>query len=85
VDWDAETGHLGFVMMEGDVEVDVESTGAPPSMFSDGIGVVVEGEYGTDRIFRATNLMVKHSNEYAPPEKGEDARETYKSLLDEGS
>lgn len=84
VDWDADTGDLRFVMIEEDVEIQVESTGAPPSMFGEGQGVVLEGTYGDDHVFRATNLMVKHSNEYAPPEHGEDPRDTYKSLI-EGS
>ena len=82
VDFDVDTNHMRFVMMEGDVEIEVESTGAPPSMFGDGIGVVVEGVYGEDHVFRSTNVMVKHSNEYAPPAPGEEARETYKSLLE---
>ena len=84
VDWNADTNELRFVMVEGDVGIDVESTGAPPSMFGEGQGVVLEGTYGDDHVFRATNLMVKHSNEYAPPEHGEDPRDTYRSLL-EGS
>ncbi|MGI9610235.1 MAG: cytochrome c maturation protein CcmE [Acidimicrobiia bacterium] len=82
VDWEAETADLRFVLMEDDHEVSVESTGAPPSMFQDGMGVVVEGTYGDDHVFRATNVMVKHSNEYAPPEHPEDASEAYKSLLE---
>ena len=82
VDWDADTAELRFVMFEGDVDIHVESTGAAPAMFRDGIGVVVEGTYSDDGVFRATNLMVKHSNEYAPPEDSEDVRDTYKSLID---
>lgn len=82
VDYDVESGHLKFVMIEDAVEIAVESTGAPPAMFRDGIGVVVEGTYGEDHVFRSTNVMVKHSNEYAPPAEGEEAKETYKSLLE---
>ncbi|MCG8470119.1 MAG: cytochrome c maturation protein CcmE [Gemmatimonadetes bacterium] len=84
IDRDLENGVIRFTMQENDVEVAVESTGTPTAMFGDGIGVVVEGTYSEDRVFRATSILVKHSNEYAPPEHVEDARETYKSLL-EGS
>ena len=82
VDWNPEASELRFVIGEGDIEISVESTGAPPSMFQPGMGVVVEGAYGEDHVFRATNLMVKHSNEYAPPEHAGDAGRIYKSLLE---
>ena len=83
VDWNPEASELRFVIGEGDIEISVESTGAPPSMFQPGMGVVVEGAYGEDHVFRATNLMVKHSNEYAPPEHAGDAGRVYKSLLED--
>lgn len=85
VDWDPDTTRLRFVIMEEGVEIPVESTGAPPAMFAEGMGVVVEGAYGEDRVFRSTNVMVKHSNEYEPPHDGMDPKETYRSLLPDGS
>ncbi len=85
VEWNAETLEMRFVMTDGTAEVAVESSGAPPQMFGDGIGVVVEGTYGEDRVFRSTNVMVKHSNEYQPPGEGHDPSDTYKSLIPEGS
>ena len=84
VDWNADATELRFVLAEAGVEIPVRSTGAPPAMFQEGMGVVVEGVYGEDRVFHATNLMVKHSNEYAPPDHPGDASETYRSLI-EGS
>ena len=59
----------------------VHSTGAPPQMFRDGMGVVVEGRVGAGGVFEATNLMVKHSNEYRAPKPGEEAHEKYKTLM----
>jgi len=59
----------------------VHATGAPPQMFRPGIGVVVEGRYAHDGTFQATNLMVRHSNEYHPPAPGHGAKEAYKSLI----
>jgi len=85
VDWDPDTSELRFVITEGNAEIDVESSGAPPAMFADGLGVVVEGTYGKDRVFHSTNVMVKHSNEYEPPHDGAGAKETFKSLIEEGS
>jgi cytochrome c-type biogenesis protein CcmE len=46
VKWDAEKLDLRFVVADsGGQSVNVHSTGAPPQMFRDGMGVVVEGRY----------------------------------------
>jgi cytochrome c-type biogenesis protein CcmE len=50
-------------------------------MFQPGMGVVVAGKLGRDNVFQATNLMVKHSNEYHPPKPGEKPEEMYKTLI----
>lgn len=84
VDWDPSTRRLGFRVTDGTESVAVRSEGAPPAMFREGEGVVVEGTYGADGVFRSTNLMVKHSNEYAAPEEGEEPQEVYRSLIREG-
>ena len=82
VKWDADKLDLRFVVMDsGGQSVNVHSTGAPPQMFRDGMGVVVEGRYHRSGVFESTNLMVKHSNEYRKPEHGERPQEMYKSLV----
>jgi len=79
--WDAKTLDLRFTVTDGAKEIPVHSTGAPPQMFRDGMGVVVEGKVGQGGVFQATNLMVKHSNEYRAPKPGEEAHEKYKTLI----
>jgi cytochrome c-type biogenesis protein CcmE len=79
--WDAKTLDLRFIVTDGSGDVPVKSTGAPPQMFRDGMGVVVEGRVGQGGVFQATNLMVKHSNEYRAPKPGEEAHEKYKTLI----
>ena len=81
VTWDAKTLDLRFTVTDGAREVNVHSTGAPPQMFRDGMGVIVEGRVGAAGVFEATNLMVKHSNEYRAPKPGEEAHEKYKTLI----
>lgn len=82
VKWDPATMDLRFVVTDsGGEAVTVHSTGAPPQMFRDGMGVVVEGRYSRDGVFKSTSLMVKHSNEYRKPEHGERPQEMYKSLM----
>jgi len=85
--WDAETLDLSFnIGMEpekgGEAAVAVLAKGAPPQMFREGIGVVVEGTYD-GKYFNADRVIVKHSNEYKPPKAGERPQELYKTLLDE--
>lgn len=83
VDWDAEASELEFVLRDDSSQVRVHSDGAPPSMFQEGIGVVVEGRYARDGVFRSDRVMVKHSNEYSPPEDGQHPEEAYRTLMEE--
>lgn len=83
--WDAKTLDLRFTVTDGARDVQVHSTGAPPQMFRDGMGVIVEGRYGSGGLFEATSLMVKHSNEYRAPEPGEEAHEKYKTLIEQSA
>jgi cytochrome c-type biogenesis protein CcmE len=83
VQWNAQAVDLRFRLTDGTTEVAVHSRGAPPQMFRDSIGVVVEGTYGRDGVFESKNLMVKHSNEYHPPKEGQKPAQVYKSLVKE--
>jgi len=85
VKWDAQALDLRFTVTDGAREMQVHSTGAPPQMFRDGMGVVVEGRVGAGGVFEATGLMVKHSNEYRAPKPGEEAHEKYKTLMKQSS
>jgi len=79
--WNAEAIDLRFRLTDGVKEVTVFARSAPPAMFRDGQGVVVEGRYGADGVFTADNLMVKHNEEYRAPAPGEKPREMYRSLM----
>ena len=80
VRWDAAALDLRFRLTDGTREVEVHSKGAPPQMFRDGMGVVVEGTYERGGVFRSTNLMVKHSNEYRAPPHGQKPQQIYQTL-----
>jgi cytochrome c-type biogenesis protein CcmE len=71
---------LNFRVSDGEHEVPVFAEATPPAMFRENIGVVVEGTMGTDGLFKTNRLMVKHDNEYRPPEEG-DGRTT-KELME---
>jgi cytochrome c-type biogenesis protein CcmE len=81
VRWDAERLELRFRLKDDERTVEVQSSGAPPQMFTDGIGAVVEGVWTPEGVFRSHNLMVKHSNEYRAPDGGEHPAEYYKQLF----
>jgi len=83
VKWDAGQIDLRFQMKDSKGQVAVHSSKAPPQMFKEGQGVVVEGKLNRSGMFEATTLMVKHSNEYKAPMNGEKPQETYKSLMKE--
>ncbi len=61
-------------------DVAVLTTKTPPQMFQEDIGVVVEGSLQENGVFLAERLMVKHGNEYRPPEDGQMPEQVYKNL-----
>jgi cytochrome c-type biogenesis protein CcmE len=84
VAWDADALDLQFDLTDGGTRVRVHSRGAPPQMFRDGIGVVVEGKLTRAGVFESTSLMVKHSNEYRAPPEGHTPEQMYQTLVREG-
>jgi len=83
--WDGEALDLSFnigMKSAGGNTVPVHARGAPPQMFREGIGVLVEGQFD-GKAFTATRVIVKHSNEYQPPAEGERPQDIYRSLIDE--
>jgi cytochrome c-type biogenesis protein CcmE len=72
VHWDPQALNLQFVLSDlKGVEIPVSYSGAPPDMFKEGSGVVVEGALIEGELrLRARNLFVKHSEEYRIPEEG---------------
>ena len=83
VKWDPQTLALSFAVTDGKAAVPVRHRGAPPDLFGEGRGAVVEGQYGADGVFRANLILAKHSEEYHPPAQGATAAEQqdlYKTL-----
>lgn len=56
---------------DGVTEVAVVHSGGLPQIFEEGQGAVVEGVMDPDGSLRSDQLMVRHSNEYSPPDEGE--------------
>jgi cytochrome c-type biogenesis protein CcmE len=84
VRWDADNLDLRFTLQDEDGKVEVQSKKAPPAMFREGQGVIVEGRLSQSGVFESSSVMVKHSNEYRPPHDGEAKPEDmYRSLIKE--
>src|SRR4051794_35426463 len=61
---------LEFDVKDATGIVHVKSTGVPPQMFRENIGVVVEGTMTRSGYFQCNRLMVSHNNEYRAPKGG---------------
>lgn len=72
---------LEFDVTDGKDLVHVKSSGIPPQMFREGIGVVVQGTMVPGGWFQSEQLIVSHNNEYRAPKAGEkiDAKKLIES------
>jgi cytochrome c-type biogenesis protein CcmE len=61
---------LEFTVKDATRMLRVKSSGVPPQMFRENIGVVVEGTMVPGGHFESSRLMVSHNNEYKAPAKG---------------
>ena len=68
---------LTFVLTDGDADITVHSTVAPTRSFREGSGAVVEGALGADGVFEATQVIVKHDENYEAPPPGAQPSDQY--------
>jgi len=89
VEWNPDTRELRFQLADEGGTIEVYNAGIPPQMFLEAaerkepIGAVVEGTLTREHLFRATNLMVKHSEEYRAPQHAGEKTEYYRELFEE--
>jgi len=82
VNWNAQAIQLSFKITEdGKKSIPVYYAGVKPDLFREGQGVVVEGKMSGLR-FEASQLLVKHSEEYSvETEHKKSKEEYYKSIM----
>ena len=68
--YDASSRVLVFGISDGTTNVAVVGNGAPPALLREDAGAVVEGSFAEDGTFRATTVIAKHDEKYAPPSPG---------------
>ncbi|WP_407976256.1 cytochrome c maturation protein CcmE [Brucella pseudogrignonensis] len=61
-----EGSELHFTVTDTIKTVNVVFEGIEPDLFREGQGVVAEGRFGPDGVFRADNVLAKHDENYVP-------------------
>ncbi|MBN1177282.1 MAG: cytochrome c maturation protein CcmE [Dehalococcoidales bacterium] len=64
IEWNAKEVELAFVLTEGGRDMPVVYHGAQPSGFKGGSTILVEGEYESDGVFQASQLILKCPSKY---------------------
>ena len=68
VDWNAEELELRFAIMESNVALPVVYEGTRPEGFKADVNVLVDGQYHSDKIFHATQILMRCPSKYEPKE-----------------
>ena len=62
------TNEIKFIITDFKNEINVSYSGAVPNLFEEEKGVVAEGFLKDRNFFSATKILVKHDENYMPPE-----------------
>jgi len=68
IDWNAADLELRFTITEGGENMRVLYQGAKPSGLKEGANILVEGEYPSDEVFQASQIILKCPSKYEPAE-----------------
>ncbi len=71
VRWEGDTSELRFVVSDGTTSIAVRTQAIPTALFRDGVAVVLAGRRESATSFLADELLVKHSEVYAPLAPGQ--------------
>lgn len=71
VRWEEGAGELRFTVTDGQTAVAVRTSAIPTALFRDGVAVVLAGRRESATSFLADELLVKHSEVYAPLAPGQ--------------
>jgi cytochrome c-type biogenesis protein CcmE len=63
MNFDEQEVRLNFLISDSLQQYPVRHRGAPPALFQEGVGVVVEGQF-VEGVFQSDNLLVRHSEVY---------------------
>jgi cytochrome c-type biogenesis protein CcmE len=60
--------------------IPVTYTGLLPDLFKEGKGVVAQGTLGSEGVFRATEVLAKHDENYMPPPAADAVKAAHKGM-----
>lgn len=63
-----QDGAVAFAVTDTQKSVEVSYTGILPDLFREEQGVITEGTFGADGVFRADSVLAKHDERYMPKE-----------------
>jgi len=80
---------IEFIVTDTAKSIPVVYSGILPDLFKEGKGVVAQGRLGSDGVFRATEVLAKHDENYMPPEAAHalskaEAEKAAKSVVPSG-
>ena len=70
----APDGTVRFRVTDNAAATAVAYKGVLPDLFREGQGVVAQGEFGADGMFRASQILAKHDERYMPREVAESLK-----------
>ena len=68
-----------FVVTDTAHSIPVTYSGMLPDLFREGKGVVAQGKVGADGVFRASEVLAKHDENYMPPEAAKALEQAHKA------
>ncbi len=68
-----------FVVTDTAHSIPVTYSGILPDLFREGRGVVAQGRVGSDGVFRASEVLAKHDENYMPPEAAHALEQAHKA------
>jgi cytochrome c-type biogenesis protein CcmE len=68
-----------FVVTDTAKTLAVVYNGPLPDLFREGKGVVAQGQLGADGVFRASEVLAKHDENYMPPEAAEAVKRAHEA------
>ena len=81
VEREAGSLDMSFVVTDFQRDVKVVYTGVVPDLFRENQGVVAHGRLGSDGIFVADEILVKHDENYMPPEVAEAIKSKHGGVM----
>jgi len=68
-----------FLVTDTAKSIPVTYRGQLPDLFREGKGVVAQGQLGADGVFRASEVLAKHDENYMPPEAAEAVKRAHET------